>query len=80
MAFGRYGINCVSKARPLARVRVSTWLITPTPTSPYPGDVKWNFGKFLVGKDGKILKRFEPKVQPDSPEVTAAIKEALAAK
>jgi len=50
------------------------------PTSPFPGDVKWNFGKFLVGKDGKILKRFEPKVQPDSPEVTTAIKEALAAK
>jgi glutathione peroxidase len=30
--------------------------------SPFPGDVKWNFGKFLVGQDGKILKRFEPKV------------------
>ncbi|MFC5456964.1 glutathione peroxidase [Prosthecobacter fluviatilis] len=50
------------------------------PASPFPGDVKWNFGKFLVGKDGKILKRFEPKVQPDSPEVMTAIKEALAAK
>lgn len=50
------------------------------PKSPFPGDVKWNFGKFLVGRDGKILKRFEPKVQPDSPEVTAAIEEALAAK
>lgn len=48
--------------------------------SPFPGDVKWNFGKFLVGRDGKIIKRFEPKVKPDSPEVTAAIKEALAAK
>ncbi|MBB5030838.1 glutathione peroxidase [Prosthecobacter vanneervenii] len=50
------------------------------PTSPFPGDVKWNFGKFLVGKDGKILKRFEPGVEPDAPEVTSAIKEALAAK
>ncbi len=50
------------------------------PESPYPGDVKWNFGKFLVGKDGKILKRFEPKVKPDAPEVVEAIKEALAAK
>ena len=48
--------------------------------SPFPGDVKWNFGKFLVGKDGKILKRFEPKVKPDAPEVIEAIKEALAAK
>jgi len=50
------------------------------PESPYPGDVKWNFGKFLVGKDGKILKRFEPKVKPDAPEVVDAIKEALATK
>jgi glutathione peroxidase len=48
--------------------------------SPFPGDIKWNFGKFLVGRDGKILKRFEPKTTPDSPEVTAAIEAALAAK
>lgn len=48
--------------------------------SPFPGDVKWNFGKFLIGRDGKILKRFEPKVAPDSPEVTQAIEAALAAK
>ncbi len=50
------------------------------PESPFPGDVKWNFGKFLVGRDGKILKRFEPNVKPDSSEVIDAIKEALAAK
>lgn len=50
------------------------------PGSPFPGDVKWNFGKFLVGRDGGIIKRFEPKVKPDSPEVLDAIKAALAAK
>lgn len=50
------------------------------PTSPFPGDVKWNFGKFLIGRDGKILKRFEPGDKPDAPAVVAAIKEALAAK
>src|SRR5205085_4738658 len=48
--------------------------------SPYPGDIKWNFGKFLIGKDGKIIKRFEPKTTPDSAELTAAIEAALAAK
>jgi glutathione peroxidase len=47
--------------------------------SPYPGDIKWNFSKFLVGRDGTILKRFESKVTPDSPEVTQAIEAALAA-
>jgi glutathione peroxidase len=44
----------------------------------FPGDVKWNFGKFLIGKDGKPIARFEPKQTPDSPEVTAAIEKALA--
>lgn len=48
--------------------------------SPYPGDIKWNFGKFLVGRDGKILKRFEPEKAPDSAEVSQAIEAALAAK
>jgi len=49
-------------------------------SSPYPGDIKWNFGKFLISKDGKIVKRFEPRTVPDAPEVTAAIEAALAAK
>lgn len=44
----------------------------------FPGDVKWNFGKFLIGKDGKPLARFEPKQKPESPEVIAAIEQALA--
>ena len=47
--------------------------------SPFPGDIKWNFGKFLLGKDGKILKRFEPRTTPDSEDVTKAIEAALAA-
>lgn len=48
--------------------------------SPFPGDIKWNFGKFLIGRDGKIIKRFEPKTAPDAPEVIEAIEAALAAK
>jgi glutathione peroxidase len=48
--------------------------------SPYPGNIKWNFGKFLIGRDGKIIKRFEPKTAPDATEVTEAIEAALAAK
>jgi glutathione peroxidase len=42
------------------------------------GEIKWNFGKFLIGKNGEILARFEPKVEPESPEVTQAIEKALA--
>jgi len=48
--------------------------------SPFPGDIKWNFNKFLIGKDGKILNRFESKVTPESTEMTSAIETALAAK
>ena len=44
------------------------------------GDIKWNFTKFLVDRNGKVVARFEPKVTPDSPEVTAAIEKYLAAK
>jgi glutathione peroxidase len=42
------------------------------------GDIQWNFGKFLIGKDGKILGRFKPKEQPESAEMTSAIEKALA--
>ena len=48
--------------------------------SPFPGDIAWNFGKFLIGRDGKILKRFEPKVKPDDADLTKAIEAAIAAK
>lgn len=47
--------------------------------SPFPGDIKWNFTKFLIGKNGKILGRFESKIAPDSPELIKAIETALAA-
>ena len=50
------------------------------PESPFPGDIKWNFGKFLISRDGKIVKRFEPRTVPDAPEVQSAIEAALAAK
>ncbi len=41
------------------------------------GEIKWNFTKFLVDRDGKVIARFEPAVKPDSPEVAAAIEKAL---
>ena len=43
----------------------------------FPGDVKWNFGKFLIGRDGKPIARFEPKTLITSPEATGAIEKAL---
>lgn len=45
--------------------------------SPFPGDIEWNFGKFLIDRNGKILKRFSPRTEPGSEEVTKAIEAAL---
>jgi glutathione peroxidase len=48
--------------------------------SPYPGNITWNFNKFLIGRDGKILKRFDSRITPQSPELTQAVEAALAEK
>lgn len=47
------------------------------PGAKFPGDVKWNFGKFLIGKNGDVIARFDPRTKPESPEVTSAIEAAL---
>lgn len=41
------------------------------------GDIGWNFEKFLIGKDGKLLRRFATRVQPDDSSVTEAIEAAI---
>jgi glutathione peroxidase len=46
---------------------------------PIGGEIEWNFGKFLVDKDGEVIARFSPKTAPDAPEVIAAIESALKA-
>jgi glutathione peroxidase len=42
------------------------------------GEVKWNFTKFLVDKDGKVIAKFDSGVTPDSAELTGPIEKALA--
>jgi glutathione peroxidase len=46
----------------------------------FPGNVQWNFGKFLIGRDGKPVKRIEPGTEPTDSEVVTAIEAALAQK
>jgi glutathione peroxidase len=43
------------------------------------GDVQWNFEKFVVSPDGRIVARFRPMTAPDAPEVLAAIESVLPA-
>ncbi len=41
------------------------------------GEIQWNFTKFLIGRDGQILARFESAVAPDDPSLNAAVEKAL---
>ena len=50
------------------------------PNAKFPGDVKWNFGKFLIGRNGVVVERFDSGVAPESKEMIAAVEAALAAK
>ncbi|MFZ0393424.1 MAG: glutathione peroxidase [Terracidiphilus sp.] len=53
------------------------YLTSATEDPQFGGEIKWNFTKFLVGRDGHLVARFEPAVTPDSPQVKAAIESAL---
>ncbi|MDT0464316.1 MULTISPECIES: glutathione peroxidase [Streptomyces] len=44
----------------------------------HTGDIRWNFEKFLIGKDGRIAARFSPQTEPESAEVLTAVEKALA--
>jgi glutathione peroxidase len=44
------------------------------------GKISWNFEKFLVGRDGKVVARFSPRTKPDSPELVKAIESELSKK
>lgn len=46
--------------------------------APPAGEVKWNFAKFLVGKDGNVIARYDSKVTPEDPALLAQIEKALA--
>jgi len=70
----------------MAKVSVKGSDITPlyaflTDKSAHPstgGEIGWNFTKFLVGPDGKVLGRFDSAVEPDSKELISAVEKALA--
>jgi glutathione peroxidase len=60
------------------RVPLYQWL-TSQPTQPDgPGDIGWNFAKFLVDRTGRVAARFAPQTAPGAPEVRQAIERALA--
>ncbi|MFF7643581.1 glutathione peroxidase [Streptomyces canus] len=44
----------------------------------HSGDIRWNFEKFLIGRDGEVVARFSPQTEPESDEVVTAVESALA--
>lgn len=45
----------------------------------FAGDIKWNFNKFLIGRDGKIAHRYDSKVTPESEQMEKDVEAALGA-
>ena len=53
------------------------YLTSEKTNSGFSGDIQWNFAKFLINREGKVIARFEPKTEPDSKEVVTAIEDAI---
>jgi glutathione peroxidase len=51
------------------------WLTDPG--NGFPGDIQWNFEKFLIGRDGSVLKRYPPTVKPRDNGLMQDIADAL---
>ncbi|GHE50125.1 glutathione peroxidase [Streptomyces capitiformicae] len=43
----------------------------------HTGDIRWNFEKFLIGRDGSVVGRFSPQTEPESADLVAAVEKAL---
>ncbi|WP_326582087.1 glutathione peroxidase [Streptomyces sp. NBC_00481] len=43
----------------------------------HTGDIRWNFEKFLIGRDGSVVARFSPQTEPESAELVAAVEKAI---
>lgn len=53
---------------------VYQWLTNPSKNGWNSTEPSWNFSKYLIDENGKLLNYFGPKIKPDSPEFIAAIK------
>jgi glutathione peroxidase len=53
-------------------------ILTETPDDAgKAGSVRWNFEKFLVGRDGRVVRRFRSKIEPEDPQLVQAIESLL---
>jgi len=61
-----------------ARAPLYAWLTAEAARPEGAGDIKWNFTKFVVGKDGRVKARFDPRTEPSDAALRGAIDAALA--
>jgi glutathione peroxidase len=54
-----------------------TWLTSASTAPDGPGDIQWNFAKFVIDKHGNVVARFSPKTEPGDPELRKAVEKAL---
>src|SRR5262245_56243145 len=77
-----YGVqfDMFSKVQVLGSGKVALYdFLTSKSSNPkFPGEIKWNFEKFLISRDGQIIGRFASEVEPESRQVSTAIEAALA--
>jgi len=57
------------------RAPLYAWLAGET--AAFPGDITWNFEKFLIGRDGEVKARFSPRTTPEDPAIRASIESLL---
>ena len=65
--FGKLEVNGANRAPLYA------WLTAAATQPDGPGDIAWNFTKFVVGRDGAVVARFNPRVEPGDPKLQRAI-------
>ncbi len=53
--------------------------LTEQENDSFTGDIKWNFEKFIIDKEGKLIKRFRSNVKPDSKEIISSIENEIGA-
>ena len=50
---------------------------SPRPVTAIPGDIQWNFEKFLIGRDGRVIGRYPSGTKPEDNGLRTDIAEAL---
>jgi glutathione peroxidase len=60
------------------KVPLYQYLTSKDDNGQYGGEIQWNFTKFLVSREGKVVARFEPKVKPTDAQAVKAIEAELA--